>query len=41
MIFKKVIRRLFSVPCCECKEVNVLIWKRRCAFCDIGEGMVK
>ncbi len=38
-------KRLFyvacCVPCCECGEVSVLFWKRRCSFCDIGEGRVR
>jgi len=36
----KHIRKLFSVRCCECSEVHVWFWQRRCSFCDAGEGEV-
>ena len=36
-----IIRKLFSCKCCECKEVKVWFWKRRCSFCDEGEGLMK
>ena len=36
----RIYYRLLSVPCCECREVPVLFWKRRCDFCDVGEGRV-
>jgi hypothetical protein len=34
----KLLRKLFTQPCCECKEVRVWFWLRRCSFCDKGEG---
>lgn len=37
----KVARRLFTVECRECGEVKVWAWKRRCDFCDEGEGKVR
>lgn len=37
----KLFRRLFAVNCRECGEVKVLFWRRRCDFCDVGEGKVK
>lgn len=27
--------------CVECREVPIPLWKRRCAFCDPGEGRVQ
>lgn len=37
----RILRRLFTVRCCECGEVKVWLWNRRCEFCDAGEGEVK
>ena len=37
----KVFRKMFSVKCCECGEVRVWFWLRRCGFCDVNEGGVK
>lgn len=37
---QRLFRRLFSRPCEECGDVRVLAWRRRCAFCDHGEGLV-
>ena len=31
---------IFCLPCCECKEVKVFFWLRRCSFCDEGEGVI-
>jgi len=33
--------RLFRLPCCECREVQVLFWQRRCDFCGKNEGVIK
>jgi len=33
-------RRLFTTKCCECGEVKVWFWQRRCDFCDVNEGEV-
>lgn len=38
---KRLIYRALSCSCRECKEVRVLFWRRRCDFCDAGEGAVK
>jgi hypothetical protein len=37
----KILRKLFCVSCCECGELKVWFWKRRCAFCDVDEGEMK
>ena len=37
----KLLRALLSVKCCECGEVRVWFWRRRCSFCDVNEGGVK
>lgn len=37
----RTIRKMFSTKCCECGEVHVWFWKRRCSFCDSGEGEVQ
>jgi hypothetical protein len=37
----KLLRKWFSVQCHECGEVRVWFWKRRCSFCDAGEGESK
>jgi hypothetical protein len=36
--FRRLMHKLFNRPCCECGEVEVLFWERRCSFCDVGEG---
>jgi hypothetical protein len=36
--FRRLMHKLFDRPCCECGEVEVLFWERRCSFCDVGEG---
>lgn len=33
--------KLFKHLCVECREIMLPVWKRRCAFCDRGEGKVK
>lgn len=35
---KRLLLKLLTVPCSECEEVRVWFWKRRCEFCDEGEG---
>lgn len=35
------IRALLTTKCCECGEVRVWFWRRRCEFCDVGEGKIK
>ena len=35
------LRQMFTVRCCECGEVKVLVWQRRCSFCSKGEGKMK
>ena len=37
----KFLRKLFTAKCCECGEVSVWWWQRRCDFCDVGEGAMK
>ena len=37
----KLFRKLLCVRCCECQEVRVWFWLRRCDFCDKGEGPVR
>jgi hypothetical protein len=37
----RLLRKLFSARCCECKEVRVWFWQRRCSFCATGEGEMK
>jgi len=37
----KLLRKFLNVVCCDCGEVKVWFWKRRCSFCDKGEGGVK
>jgi len=39
-LISRLIHKLFDRPCCECGEVEVLFYKRRCSFCDVGEGKV-
>jgi hypothetical protein len=36
-----LLRKMFCIDCCECGEVKVWVWLRRCSFCDKGEGEVK
>lgn len=36
--FRRLKHKLFDRPCCECGEVEVLFWERRCISCDVGEG---
>jgi hypothetical protein len=36
----KLFRKLFTIDCCECKEIKVWFWNCRCDFCDIGEGQI-
>ena len=38
---KSLFRKLFTVPCCECGEVGVWVWHKRCDFCDVAEGRMK
>jgi len=38
---RHALRQIFAVPCCECGKVKVLVWQRRCDFCDKGEGEMK
>ncbi len=40
MNYKRTFYTLFSVPCCECREVEVLFWQRRCSFCEPGSGLM-
>jgi hypothetical protein len=37
----RFLRKLFTVKCCECGEIRVWWWQRRCDFCDVGEGEMK
>ena len=38
---RQALRNIFSSPRCECGEVKVLVWQRRCSFCGKGEGEMK
>ena len=37
-LISRLMHRLFDRPCCECGEVEVPFYKRRCDFCSPGEG---
>lgn len=37
----KIMRKLLGTKCCECGEVHIWFWQRRCSFCDPGEGKLK
>lgn len=38
---RRLMHKVFDVDCCECGEVKVPFWERRCIFCDVGEGRMK
>lgn len=40
MNYRRIMHKLFDIPCRECREVRVLFWRARCSFCDAGEGKI-